>query len=1553
MKKKWNKKLISLLTITTATATGALALSCSSIEEILKSALGKTGTTNYIGVTKGFDKSKVLPSDFKPDFLEYPKNENGIYFRIAKITPNNHNGTLVVSYFLEKKATNGEWIKSQLREYQITGFKTYNDLATDYLKKVEVKNNKSNQQNYLPSEYAQNESNFIFKNIPDDYELKKEILVDDEAGTITIKYHLINKKLNSKSITTQKVFDGFDTNLKRKTRLEVARLNELFNETNTLEVTSAKKSLFPSKLTADDFKNKKEDAEIVITAIKAQNDALGTVQVSFYLKSTKKGLEHLKTEEKTITLEGFLTTEEHKQNLREAEKNRLNGLLSTQEVAIDDKNPTTKKDRLASSITKGNLEAKLLGYSDVSVKILQISYDEETGKVTATVALTSRIASLNEEVESTKTKQVAINGYLTLAEHHARLEKARLETILNNINGLEPKNSDVKFSELLPSQINAKEHFKLQYDDYEIEVLSSDKIDDEKGILELTIRIRSLKPNFKGLMSESTKKITLSGFETTASLRIKTLRKQTIEELNNKLSSAQFETQLLNGLDAKKAETLPSQALDLANYKVALKNGSERVKILNARADDENGTITLKVKLVTHNDELNEDLESSNTREITIGGFITKAEFEKRQEIERLDSLLNNLDILSLVNNLNKENLLASEVTKDSFKTDIGADYQAIITKIVETNIEAGTIKLKLKLLSRKTQFNNLESSFEKEITISGFLTKSRYIQNQKSSLNGLLKTLSPSISLNNFDKDNNHAGLVKKENLDINLNNATLTLGNVIFEAIENGSKLKIRFKVRKYDSKIGETIESDEEFTHIIKGFLTKAKFDELARLNELIQYQDLITFKEDSIKTKAASSISASDLKLNDALYGNKIINTEVVYESIKPNPQTGQLEVTYHLKSKVHSDIKTKSKTIVLMALSDEQYRINSLANNFDFEFDRSKISSEVYSINTLKDYLSHPENLAAWINKKQLQDVQIKTKNVSVEYDAVTKTIYVKYEVYLQSTKDPNVKSKTFVKDKINFTDLLLANAFDKYKELINLEIKNKATAEVFDPHKLDKNTYSKILKFKELEDFLGLWESITKSVSFSDPDDNNGTVTAKLSIEYREYKITVSRTIFGLGTKEKIKNHNDIEVPKEIARLNNLIKTLKAKYTGTSIKHQPLEEVSQTDFDFNNPDDTYVDFVHVDKIKAVNSKEKQNKFVGKVRLGSKRPGFEDIFSLEIYSFEEKGFSVKKHDQETKQTIESELPTLKQNYHQKQKEQMIAEGLKKLANNKQYLADVTKEQFEKFNGILEQALVDSFNQTLEVIIDGYGNSQEVRELYRLFYQVFVNQSPHMLNFFTVAANGPKQKPYLFLGPRGINTLKNLVLFAQHVGPWSRAMFQVMKDNAKLLESFLDKYIDGLVEFPQLRSIINDPQKSNIIKETVKNLINYVIEFYYTFDWNVLTSKEAADKQKDYSGGAGRPPFILGSAWRDFFSTDKFIEPKHDAKSSYRDLTSQMKKLVDDNKLTQQEHDLIFQKLKDAIFPILNIFGKLNQPIYNAFKEIVGSFNEIEEAKNKND
>lgn len=839
---------------------------------------------------------------------------------------------------------------------------------------------------------------------------------------------------------------------------------------------------------------------------------------------------------------------------------------------------------------------------------------------------------------------------------------------------------------------------------------------------------------------------------------------------------------------------------------------------------------------------------------------------------------------------------------------------------------------------------------------MSGFYTKEQYLKACKQELNKLISDGKIEANLV-FDKENDKSNIlpsnVEEKEIHLNISDSKYTIeGNPSIIADDDQGILSISWTIKVKEEKFKTFIVSESRISKKITNFLTKKQNEiniEQKRLDTLVEQENIISLKNNEYLTsKKSSMISKNDFELNKQK-SNELAGLELNILEINVNAN-GKLEITFSLLNKTfkHGTIESNKKTVTFNFLSDEDYTFN-LINNLSISKESTYVTDGVYTIADFNNKIANNKQeiakllgISDFLNQNSIIELNQENTNAIVSLKEWPNTT-VKYEFILKikSTNDKLFKkfsgeiSIANIMNKRNLRNF--ANNFDfDFKDDIKKELAKSMTID----ESIEKG-YN--FFFREKINFGSGEESYIiddlkiqkdyKLLASENANDINIQITFKLD-DYSEIKTFTKSGFNDKASIEKIKE----ELKNEPKRLDDLLDKLTMEFTKNNDFEKrsiDVKDITIQDYRFNLKDS---DSAAIYEIEAVKYDKTLGKLTYKIKLKSNKSLLNEysqnpIESTKSRTFEFYGFA--KDVSEITKNLESDVK--KSNEFKKYLENVklnIETNIEKKINEarkKQHKkaahANVIKaiiEQYKKFNEEIEKTLFELANKAINVFGQFNSNKESIKKLYNILINLIINTNDEMLNVLLELGIDDKVS-----NGRGFMYYKNLTadwVLSKTVGAWAIKMFKEFKNGTDVFIEYLTPILNSFKEKHEF--LKTNDSKYNELKSLLIKHLEYILDYFCNLKFDYLF-RNSGPKQTEYDNkGGGKKVLILFGGWPILFDVEKFIEPKYSDPSG-KDLKKKLNDMVNSNKITKQEYEIIFNEFKGIIL----IFKQLITNIYS--------------------
>ncbi|WLP85499.1 lipoprotein 17-related variable surface protein [Mycoplasma seminis] len=475
-----------------------------------------SASLNNISLKSSIIKKQTRPRNITLEDFNLPQNES-YKLSLNSITPNDDKGSLDVSFKVISNKFND--IVSNDKTITLTGLLT----TEEYNKQSDASFLKTLNESFASFIYSGLAKNTTLASETLDNQYSAEnnknkvtiVSLDksDILGRTLITYTMnaTNSETNSELTSEAKTFeiDGFITQGSIQEQLD-----EKLSLLSSLELSSIDKpNTQASHVTKQNIVSLSDNNfDFIINSLEA-NDQDGSLQVSVKFVSKKNWQLH--SNDKTITIDGFLTNAEIIRRSDAAFLNELNSKQVSFNFTGENKDNTlptnaTEKEKYASSIQP-----------DVNVEILRLIPNNDLGQITIKYSLNAVNPESKNTITVSEPKEVTLSGFLTTEAHNIQQENIRLNSLLQNVtvdlnpkfNKSQNKASKLNSMDLISANLAANSNAVLKFN-----IIG----DDENGVA--TIEYYLVSNSEKLVLSHSDKKIiNISGFYTREQERLNKL----------------------------------------------------------------------------------------------------------------------------------------------------------------------------------------------------------------------------------------------------------------------------------------------------------------------------------------------------------------------------------------------------------------------------------------------------------------------------------------------------------------------------------------------------------------------------------------------------------------------------------------------------------------------------------------------------------------------------------------------------------------------------------------------------------------------------------------------------------------------------------------------------------------------------------------------------------------------------------------------------------------------------------------------------------------------
>ncbi|MGC7169772.1 lipoprotein 17-related variable surface protein [Metamycoplasma hominis] len=1544
MKKNTKIKSISILSATAILlVSGVISSACNKTQD------KETETTKLKEQTRNIKpnlklsikQDNILPSEINSSNFYVDNLDKEISFEISNIIADDVNGNVIINYYFTKSIIDSKTrqpllIKSNMFSQKYTGFKALVAPLNSSIEQVNLEINEFNKKDFLPSQYIKLQSNFSFKNIDSQYELKTEYIANDEQGKIEVKYYYVQKDKDIKSKIISKTFYSFNSlNNIVNMQKEANDLNKLGNEISLkLKKQINKSETYASTLNWSDFETSKKlnSAYLRSNGELIFDDINGEVKLNYYFEKQyidkKSGASYwIKSKVYTTKITGF------KSFLK-----NLNIAVDKVNLSINEKNINTI---LPSQYIQNLSNFKFDNLNNEYELQKKFSYDDQKGELTISYWYNDNKKNLKSNIVTKK-----FVGFNTLLNIERQETSKKLSNLVNSIDlneFLAPEKHNKKPSEIKNIDFNKKNI------DGAMLVIEKMQANDEEGTLLISFYLKSTNPKFSDLKTEI-KTVKLTDFLTNAQF-INNQRNETIAYLN----------ELIGNLNIKVSDKKPETAIkrfassikqsDLNIEILKPNNHSKNIEVVVKQliSNDESGKLSIRLAIKQLNKQINEYCESSKFVEVELSGYKTKT-MDKNEKIESLNKVAKETTTLRLISSKNIAKTFASDVQKNDFEAKINNDFYIEILEISESNDDIGSLKIKFVVKTNEKQYKDLKSN-EQTITLTGFYTKEQYLKARKQELNKLISDDKIEANLV-FDKENDKSNIlpsnVEGKEIHLNISDSKYTIeGKPTIIADDDQGILSISWIIKVKEEKFKTFIVSESRISKKITNFLTKKQNEiniEQKRLDTLVEQENIISLKNNEYLTsKKSSMISKNDFELNKQK-SNELAGLELSISKISADAN-GKLEITFSLLNKTfkHGTIESNKKTVTFNFLSDENYTFN-LIDNLSISKESTYVTDGVYTIADFNNKIANNKQeiakllgISDFLNQNSIIELNQEGTNAIVSPKQWANTT-VKYEFILK-VKSANDKLFKKFSGEISIANIMnkrnlinFANKFDfdfkddNKKELAKSMTIDESIKKGYDFFFREKINFGSGEESYIIDDFK--IQKNYKLLASENANDINIQITFKLD-DYSEIKTFTKSGFNDKASIEKIKQ----ELKNEPKRLDDLLDKLTMEFTkNNDFEKQSIDvkDITINDYKFNLKDSDSADIC---EIEAVEYDKTLGKLTYKIKLKSKKSLLNEysknpIESTKSRTFEFNGFA--KDISEITKNLESDVKNSNEfkKYQENVKlnietniEKKINEARKKQQKQAahQNVIKAIIEQYKKFNEEIEKTLFELANKAINVFGQFNSNKESIKKLYNILINLIINTNDEMLNVLLELGINDKVST-------GLRELTADWVLSKTVGAWAIKMFKEFKNGTNVFIEYLTPILNSFKEKHEF--LKTNESKYNELKNMLIKHLEYILDYFCNLKFDYLF--EGKDpKQTQYDNkGAGKKVLLIWGGWPILFDVEKFIEPKYSDPSG-NDLKNKLNDMVNSNKITKQEYEIIFNEFKGIIL----IFKQLITNIYS--------------------
>ncbi|MGC7163975.1 hypothetical protein [Metamycoplasma hominis] len=376
-----------------------------------------------------------------------------------------------------------------------------------------------------------------------------------------------------------------------------------------------------------------------------------------------------------------------------------------------------------------------------------------------------------------------------------------------------------------------------------------------------------------------------------------------------------------------------------------------------------------------------------------------------------------------------------------------------------------------------------------------------------------------------------------------------------------------------------------------------------------------------------------------------------------------------------------------------------------------------------------------------------------------------------------------------------------------------------------------------------------------------------------------------------------------------------------------------VKDITINDYKFNLKDSDSADIC---EIEAVEYDKTLGKLTYKIKLKTKKSLLNEysknpIESTKSRTFEFYGFakdiseitknleSDVKNSNEFKKYQENVKLNIETNIEKKINE--ARKNAKKQAAHQNVIKAII-EQYKKFNEEIEKTLFELANKAINVFGQFNSNKESIKKLYNILINLIINTNDEMLNVLLELGIDDKVSKGGFM--YYINLARDWVL-SKTVGAWAIKIFKEFKNGTDVFIEYLTPILNSFKEKHEF--LKTNDSKYNELKSMLIEYLEYILNYFCDLKFDYLFHNQVP-KQTQYDNKGGGKKVLLSGGWPILFDVEKFIEPKYSDPSG-NDLKKKLNDMVNSNKITKQEYEIIFNEFKGIIL----IFKQLITNIYS--------------------
>ncbi|MFV8471110.1 lipoprotein 17-related variable surface protein [Mycoplasma sp. HF11B] len=1109
-------------------------------------------------------------------------------------------------------------------------------------------------------------------------------------------------------------------------------------------------------------------------------------------------------------------------------------------------------------------------------------------------AATNDNANSNQQLKQDLKAQLntETNGYTISLKDNSLLAKLPSEITFDNLQGINSnKNSDFIFQftgELVPSQ--------------------------RDGSLQVSFYVRALDPETKKWVYSDVKTFTLSGFKNDNNLTDEALEQAKLE---------------IKALDYK--SLLPSEAaqrdfISLVNYNKDLYKAN--IELVPA---DEPGYLCVYYKL--------ENIASQyNTKVMlqVIKGFKTTLERNKEQTKASLDSQMNSIARLTVESSIDKDETKASQITHNEV---VFPQLVDAASNIIESSFddEKGIYTVKFDLVS--TIYPEIKSE-EKTITISGFLTNGQIINKAD---NKFRKELHNFIVANpiafQYKENENRDHILPSNTNDADFKALNvpedLTLHIKSLNKDDSNGIISIIYTVSRLNPETNNVVETNEEQVATINGFYTQRQLEidtEQARLDREISNFDLDlldTVNKAEVKASTISKISFDTNNLpQDA-------NLQITFE---PNDDKGEVVVTYAFistKSALGSISSSTKKIVLNNFLTNEQEKINNLANEFSLDTSNISLDPTVYDKSSFeKLYLDKNTNKPYQITDKikslvvkSIDGAKFEITQFNYNIDLESDLFNFDFDIKLYSNVDKSVESNT-KHISINMIPIIAQRFLPIYLEK-GIYVRKTSYGNDM-ARKLKPSLVNQDLSLLfSISDKWGWTKRPNDKITLKSTNDDKGELTLTVTSKMGEYITSKDFIMTGFLNsnqyQEYIDKRNSIR-----EKLNGLVRNYDLNTNKAFLKaveNKNPQEITPELLNGIRLSDLDAQLTLVPS--TLNVQKRTHSFTAKYKLKSTENKFEDVISDEIgivmYNklFDTAIFG-KIYD-DSMENIVTEVTNVESEYNKK-----LSKTTKIPVNRMERFNSIKKELFTKIQEKMSNASIkstrDFFNATL-------ADKEDLLKIYTFFDSLLIINSN--MNIISDMYGGIYTTPtsslswlVTFMGGTVVTAAK--MIHGYYLEPLFDNVFNYLKNNSQTFTNILNGKVENEVNNHQFNSDINKVKLAESIKSILLETFNNYVDFYLNIDWQYMVDGKKINVQSNRYRKTIEtwPKLKPGRTWLTTNWADIWSSNRHNSK-----LETLISQLTNEYKLSDSDADFISKLIKELAFPIFNIGKNYSDVMYN--------------------